>query len=308
MKLGGCKVIILCLMSLFLGAAGKLWAQALPVTPDNVRLIESLPFCSGTVGGRGKVLYLDIAQPKGQLRDLPVVLLVHGGGWVSGSRHDYRRVLLALAQQDRVAVSIDYRLAPGSRFPAQLEDVKCAVRWIRAHAPQYQMDTRYLVAVGGSAGAHLVALLGTTAGMAQFEGQGGFAAHSSHIDAMVLHGGPYDLLPLSRALASSPAPQHAAALDAVVQLMGASHQQDPQAYLNASPTHYASARSAPALFLHGAKDPVVPARQAQEFDALLRARGVRSEAMIIEGAGHGDFGDTPDVVMERFIAFVRGAL
>lgn len=171
-----------------------------------------------------------------------------------------------------------------------------------------KFDTRRIVAVGGSAGAHLVALLGTTAGMPQFEGHGGFAQYSSHIDAMVLHGGPYDLLHLAQQFAANPTPEHVGSLQAVARLLGASHQQDPRAYQDASPSNYASSGAVPALLVHGTLDPLVPDQEVQRFDALLRSKGVRSELWIIDGAGHGDFGDTPEVVMERFIAFVRGAL
>jgi acetyl esterase/lipase len=95
--------------------------------PATVQLSEALPFCTGQVGAATETLRLDIAQPRNQLAPLPVVLLVHGGGWGAGSRQDYRPLQLALAQQNMVAVSVDYRLAPASRFPAQLEDVKCAL-------------------------------------------------------------------------------------------------------------------------------------------------------------------------------------
>lgn len=310
MKLGFCRYIEnFCRVVLLLVIAGSSWGQALPAAPDDVLLIENLPFCTGQrVSGQEEILHLDMARPRRQAQNLQVVLLVHGGGWSGGSRRDYRHLMFSLAQQGMVGVSVDYRVTPGNRFPAPLEDVKCAVRWIRAHAGSYQFDTRRIVAVGGSAGAHLVAMLGTTAGIAQFEGQGGFAQQSSHIDAMVLHGGPYDLLHLARSFTANPAPEHVGSLKAVVQLLGVTHLESPQAYLDASPSRHASPRSAPALLLHGTLDPLVPYQEAQRFDTLLRSKGVRSEALIIQGAGHGDFGSDPGLIMRRFMDFLRGRL
>ncbi len=309
MELLACRCIKHCWhMVLILLLAGSSCARAVTAAPDDVLLTENLPFCNGQGASGQEVLHLDMARPRALTQSVPVVLLVHGGGWSGGSRRDYRHLMFGLAQQGVVGVSVDYRLTPANRFPAPLEDVKCAVRWIRAHAVPYQFDTRRIVAVGGSAGAHLVAMLGTTAGIAQFEGQGGFAQQSSHIDAMVLHGGPYDLLQLARDFTANPMPGRVGSLRALTQLLGATHLENPQAYLGASPSQYATHRSASALLLHGALDPLVPYQEAQRFDALLRSKGVRSEALIIQGAGHGDFGSDPGPIVQQFMAFVRGRL
>lgn len=275
--------------------------------PLSVQLTEGVPFCTGLIGDGVDVLKLDIAQPRGLHRAAPVVMLVHGGGWGAGSRLDYRPLMLALAQQNMVAVSVDYRLTPHSRFPAQLEDVKCAVRWIRAHAALYHMDTRRLVAVGGSAGAHLVALLGTTAGRPEFEGRGGFAAQSSHIDAMVLHGGPYDLVAGVQEALAAPSTESTHAVNMAERLLGGPLAQHPQAYREASAATYASRQSAPALIVHGRLDPLVPFQQATRFHERLRSSQVPSELIVIDGAGHADFGPHPDLVTRRFLGFIKGS-
>lgn len=258
------------------------------------------------VNGQPQHLLHDVSRPKDQSKDLPVVLLVHGGGWVGGSRTDYRFMQNALAQQQFVTVSIDYRLSPDSVFPAQVEDAKCAVRWLRENAHQYRMDTRRVVAMGASAGAHLVALLGTTQGMPQFEGSGGHANQSSSIDAMVLHGGPYNLGPLVREMSAHPTADSPASLKAVSMLLGGNTDSNSQAYRGASPATYASPKSAPALLLHGQHDTVVPHSQALSFDALLRAKGVSSDVVIMDGAGHGDFGSNPGPVIEKLLLFIKG--
>ena len=280
--------------------------ESIPKTPADVVLTESIPFCTGDVKGQPRPLLLDVARPKAQSKDLPVVLLVHGGGWVSGKKEDYRFMQTALAQQQYVAVSIDYRLAPDSVFPAPVEDVKCAVRWIRENAHAQRMDTRRIVAMGASAGAHLVVMLGTTQGMAQFEGSGGHSNQSSAIDAMVLHGGPFALGPLARELSAHPTADSPASQKAVTMLLGGNTDFNSQAYRDASPAIFASPKSAPALLLHGAEDTVVPNSESVGFDALLRSKGVSSDLLIMPKAGHGDFGSDPGPVVLKLLDFIKG--
>lgn len=280
--------------------------RSLPKTPDDVVVIEAVPYCTGMVNGQPQPLLLDVVRPKGQSNDLPVILLAHGGGWVGGSRTEYRFMANALAQQHYIAISADYRLSPDSVFPAQIQDLKCAVRWLRENAHLYRMDTRRVVAMGASAGAHLVALLGTTQGMPQFEGSGGHQHQSSAIDAMVLHGGPYSLGPLAREMSAHPTSDSPASLKAVSMLLGGNTDPSSKPYSDASPATYASPKSAPTLLLHGQNDTVVPHSEAVRFDALLKSKGVSSELMIMNGAGHGDFGTNPGIVVEKLLSFIKG--
>lgn len=277
----------------------------IPSTPDNVSLTEGIPFCTGLVEGQPQPLLLDIASPKGQSRALPVVLVVHGGGWAGGSRLDYRYMINWLAQNDMVGVSVDYRLSPKSIFPAQLEDLKCSVRWLREHEALYRFDTRRITAIGASAGGHLVAMLGATGGMSQFEGVGGFQGRSSAIDAMVLHAGAYDLGPLVRQLKANPTSEASAGIQAVAMLLGGNTDTTSQVYRNASPTSYVSAKTVPALLLHGRKDTLIPYTEAVRFGSLLTSRGVDNEVVIIDGAGHGDFGADPGSIIMKLRTFLK---
>ena len=265
----------------------------IPATPDSVSLTEGIPFCTGAVDGVQQPLLLDIARPKGQSKSLPVVLVVHGGGWAGGSRADYRYMINWLAQQNMVGVSVDYRLSPKNTFPAQLEDVKCAARWIRENARTQRLDTRRVVAMGASAGAHLVALLGTTQRVSQFEGVGGHPTRSSKIDAMVLHAGVYDLGPLVSELAANLTSETRAGIQAVAMLLGGNTDPTSLAYRNASPASYVSAKTVPALLLHGRNDSLVPFSEAVRFGTLLTRHGLDNEVVIMNGAGHGDFGSDP---------------
>ncbi len=271
-----------------------------------VSVTEGVPFCTTGPFGAKQTLLLDIAQPKGQSQALPVVLMVHGGGWAGGSRADYRYMIDAIAAQGMVGVSIDYRLAPQNTFPAPLQDVKCAVRWIRENAAKYQMDTKRVVAMGGSAGAHLVALLGSTAGMPEFEGSGGYANQSSHIDAMVLHAGPYDLGRVVRQAQAQPTAQSKLGVQAVHMLLGGNNDPESQAYRLASPTTYVSQNTVPTLLIHGRKDTLVPFTEATQMHALIQSKHVPSKILLIDDAGHGDFGANPGPIVLDLIAFLKG--
>jgi acetyl esterase/lipase len=276
-------------------------SAGLPKTPDTVFLAENVPYC---VGGN-EILTLDVARPRNGAGPSPAVLLVHGGGWGAGTKQEYRAMMLGLAQAGMVAVSVDYRLAPAHRFPAPLEDVKCAVRWMRAHAPLYRMDARRIVALGGSAGAHLVAMLGTTGGDPRFEGRGGFADHSSRIDAMVLHAGPYDLTTGYEESLREAGPEPESVRNMLSAFLGGAPATKAATYRDASPASHVSAHSAPALLIHGRNDTLIPPSQAIRFDGVLRQAGVPSELVIVEGAGHSDFGPEPDRVTQRLLAFLR---
>lgn len=294
-------------MPFFLACAVTSCAKegGIPATPDSVSLTEGIPFCTGAVDGVQQPLLLDIARPKNQSKSLPVVLVVHGGGWAGGSRTDYRHMINWLAQQNMVGVSVDYRLSPKSIFPAQLEDVKCATRWIRANQTQYQFDARRITAIGASAGSHLVSLLGTTAGMSQFEGVGGHSTYSSKIDGMILHAGVYNLGPLVQQLKANPSSETHGAIQAVSMLLGGNTDSASQAYKNASPASYVSANTVPALILHGSHDTLVPPSEAVRFGTLLSSRGLDNDVVIMDGAGHGDFGSDPGPVIQKMLSFLK---
>jgi acetyl esterase/lipase len=213
--------------------------------------------------------------------------------------------MLGFAKRGLVCVSVDYRLAPKYHFPCQLEDVKCAARWVRANAAKYHVDPQHIGAVGGSAGANLVALLGTTSGSGKWEGSGGNAEQSSAIQMMICHGTPADLL-----LGWEHAPrQHwlegMAVRGMLNNFLGGTPERVKAAYLDASPVRHVSKGAPPALLLHGAADPLVPVEQAEVFAAALEKAGASVELVRIEGAGHADLGKEPDKVIARMTAFIQ---
>lgn len=174
-----------------------------------------------------------------------------------------------------LAVSINYRLAPQYKFPAQIEDAKYAIRFLRANASLFGINPDRIGVWGGSAGGHLVALLGTTDASAGMEGSGGYPNQSSRVRAVVDMFGPTDIAVLFRAGGGS----------VLEQVFGTS---DPnsQAVKLASPVTYVSPDDPPCLILHGDKDNVVPLAQSQILYSRLQAAGVPATLVVVKNGGH----------------------
>jgi acetyl esterase/lipase len=200
----------------------------------------------------------------------PVTMYVHGGGWSSGDKTQGagKSEIPALQSAGFLVVSVNYRLAPEYVFPAMIEDVKCAVRYLRAHASEYNLDPNRIGVWGGSAGGHLVALLGTSDESAGFD-VGEYLDQSSRVQAVVDMFGPTDL---------------------TVQFEGgyegASRVFDGFDAALASPVTYASSDDPPFLMLHGDTDKLVPIEQSQILLAALQAADVPAELVTVTNAGH----------------------
>jgi acetyl esterase/lipase len=236
--------------------------------------------------GGGKDLKLDLARPEQSSGLLPAIVYIHGGGWQGGNREMYRNDIQEAAKRGYVAVTVSYRLTdpdahgkPKHPFPAQVEDVKCAVRWLRANAEKYHVDPNRIGATGGSAGGHLSLMLGVLGESQKFEGNGGHPGVSSRVQAVVNYFGPTDLIHLATSNK-----RVAAILDV---LLDGPPEQKGASYRAASPITYVSKDDPPILTVHGTADPVVPVDQATEFDAAMKKAGASHTLMLMEGEGHG---------------------
>ncbi len=259
-----------------------------PTVPEGVEFQPNLTYSRAG----DEDLRLDLARPKQGHGPFPAMVYVHGGGWSAGSRTDYHSLMLPLARRGIVGISVDYRLTPKHRFPAPLEDVKAAVRWLRANAAKYNVDPDRIGAIGGSAGAHLVALLGTT------------AAEQEKVSFIVCHGGPYDLELGYRRTLTDPTPGFIAGRYSLEKLIGGPLDRFEQAYRQASPIHHVSKNTPPVLLIHGSLDKTVPVEQAQVFYRKLQELGVESQLVEIADAGHSDFGQSPDRVSAQMFGFL----
>jgi acetyl esterase/lipase len=268
---------------------------------DPMRLAWAALFCCGLQEGGaeieiqadlaygqagGETLRLDLARPKAGKGPFPAIVCIHGGGWSAGSRRDAAPVALELARRGYVAAAVGYRLAPKHRWPAQIEDVKRAVRWLRANAAKHRIDPERIGAVGVSAGAHLAALLGTTTPKEKLEGPGD-EGQSSRVRAVVAWAGPYDFVAGLDGLVRQEPVQGQTAGTLVAQFLGGSPSDAAEKYRTASPTTHATKDDAPFLLIHGGADRLVPMEQAELFEKALKAAGVEVELRRYPSAGHG---------------------
>lgn len=231
----------------------------------------------GTGGTTG--LKLDMAIPKEGEGPFPAIVCLHGGGWIGGERQQMRGTIEALARRGYVAVSPDYRLAPRDRFPAQIEDCKAAVRWLRANAETYRINPQRIGAFGFSAGAHLACLLGVTGKDDRLEGTGSNAEQSSTVQAIVSFFGPTDF--------TRPGWSNEVRQRHLVPFLGGTVEEKADVYRRASPLTYAGKNAPPFLFVHGTADDIVPIQQSEVMVEKLRQAGVSARLITVQGEGHG---------------------
>ena len=240
-------------------------------------------------------LRLDLARPATSERPLPAVLVFHGGGWVQGNKAQFRPLARFLAEEGYFGATVQYRLArpgPGNPapWPAQIEDAKCAVRWLRANAKRYNVDPDRIAALGFSAGAHLAMLLGTMDPQDGLEGTGGCAEQSSKVNAVVAFYGPTDMglpPPANRLdLPKLSAEERSRVLRgmALAAVLGREFGKDPT---RASPLSYVDRNDAPMLLFQGTKDRLVDPRNTRLMVDALSEAGVPGKAVFMVGLGHG---------------------
>jgi acetyl esterase/lipase len=230
----------------------------------------------GTVDGID--LKMDIYYPTKANGLVPAVLHVHGGGWTKGDKALTAGIIdiIRLLRHGYLVASINYRLAPKYKFPAHIQDVKCAVRYLRAHAIEYGIDPDHIGAFGGSAGGHLVALLGTTDDSAGFDDSGGWPQQSSRVQAVANMFGPSDLTTIFKGAMPS----------LLIQVFG-TRDRNSESIVKASPITHVTADDPPFLILHGNRDKLVPVSQSQILHEKLLAADVSSTLIIVKNAGHG---------------------
>lgn len=213
----------------------------------------------------------------------PLILWIHGGAWRGGSKADVP--ILPLVERGYAIASVDYRLSTQAEFPAQLHDLKGAVRYLRASAPRYELDPERFVAAGSSAGGHLAALLGTTGGNRELAGTvGGNPDTADGVQAILDWFGPTDLTTI---LSQSTPHGLNVRVPALELLLGGQPAEKSALARAASPTFHVDAADPPLMIFHGDRDPQVPINQSHQLHGEYLRVGATAEFDVIYGGAHG---------------------
>ena len=278
---------------LFLFVTGCVVASAQPLgqpVPADTIVHRDLAY----VPGGHERQKLDLYLPKGGT-NLPLIINIHGGAFKMGSKeHGVPTEYLA---QGYAVASINYRLSQHAKFPAQIEDCKAAVRWLRAHAAEYRLDAKQIAAWGASAGGHLAAMLGTTGDVKEFD-VGGNLDQSSRVQAVVDYFGPTDFLQMDAHRLPN-GMTHDPANSPESLLIGGAIQENKEKTARANPITYVTSDDPPFLICHGDADQLVPHHQSELLEAALKKAGVTVTFYSVPGAGHGPFSDPKVAVMTR---------
>jgi len=278
---------------LLLAFAAAAFAQTpnAPKIPDTVLADRDVAYSN--VGGKQT---MDVIRPRdASTTPRPAVLLVHGGGFRAGTKEGYIPLAVKLAERGYVAATVTYRLSPGAQFPAPVEDVKAAVRFLRANAAKYNLDPEHIGALGGSAGGHLVLMLGVTGGVEEFEGSGPNKDQSSRVQCVVDEYGPSDF---TQSYSKS-----VDAAEVLPMFLGGDLDHERLAHIRSSPLNWVTPNAAPTLAIHGTLDPYVAYEQSLWLVERMIAAGVPAEIETITGAGHGFKGTDADRADARAFAW-----
>ena len=241
------------------------------VLPDDIAIFHDLRYREGAV----KHWTLDLAMPKGDVgAPRPAIVVIHGGGWIEGDKSSFSTPMnrppgniIDFAKLGFVAATVNYRLAGEAPFPAALDDCKCAVRWLRAHASEYRIDPERIGAWGNSAGGHLALLLGMADEEPDARDDGPFREQSSRVQAVVSDSGPVDLLYQF---------EHGQLRSVIERFLGGPAD-GPRAadYRRASPINRISPQAPPLMLIYGEIDGQVPIETADRFVESLGKAGLR---------------------------------
>ncbi|MDR3406500.1 MAG: alpha/beta hydrolase [Chthoniobacter sp.] len=245
--------------------------------PDDAKVLLDVSYVENGHARQKLDLYVP-AQPKG-----PLLIWIHGGGWRGGSKSQPPG--LAMLKNGVAVASVEYRFSQDAVFPAQIEDCKAAIRWLRAHAKEYGYRDDMFAAWGASAGGHLVALLDVTGKVRDFD-VGANLDQSSAVQCVIDWFGPSDFPAYDPDL-PTPMVQRENPESVIAQLFGGIVSQKLELAKRASPVTWVTKDAAPMLIMQGTKDPLVPLDQSQRLYDKLKAAGADVTLDVIEGAGHG---------------------
>ena len=260
-----------------------------------LNLLRDVPYIPD---GKNPFQSLDLYIPKHpKANPIPVIVWIHGGAWVSGDKN--HPPAAEILSHGFAVASLNYRLSNTSNHPAQIFDCKAAIRYLRAHAKEYNLDPERIGVWGHSAGGHLAALVGTSGGVKELEGDLGNNEQSSRVQAVVEWAGPSDLTTCADQAPPNCRIDFKSPSNPIAVLMGPN--KSWMSLLAASPVRYLSKDDPPMMILHAEDDDVVPVGQAKELDELYKEIGLPQKCHIVSHGGHAL--SNPDFVRESLDFF-----
>jgi len=245
---------------------------------DEVRILRDVEYAR--VGDTP--LKLDLYVPA-NVKTPPLVVWVHGGAWKGGSKNNPS--VLPLTQHGYALASVDYRLSTAAQFPAQIHDIKAAIRYLRATGKQHGIPTERIAITGGSAGGQLAALVGVTNGVKELEGSvGEHLSQSSDVQAIAVFYGASNLTTILNQSTPYGFKMRSEALDL---LLGGQPEAKHELARLASPVFHVDSRDPPLLWFHGDQDPQMPITQAHEMIGAYKKAGLPAQLEVVYGGAHG---------------------
>jgi acetyl esterase/lipase len=260
------------------------------------KVIRDVEFATVAASPLRLDLYLpDSKAPHG------LIVWVHGGAWRAGSRSAVD--LAEMTSRGWAVASVDYRLSPVARFPAQVHDIKAAIRYLRARAGQHGYPASRFVIAGSSAGGHLAALVGVSNGHAELEGSVGSERQvSSNVQAIV---SLYGASNLTSILAQSTPHGLSVRVPALELLLGGKPDAVPELARLASPVFHVAPSDPPLLMLHGDQDQQMPINQSHELEGAYTRLGLPVRLVVVHGSGHGGPAFTTQATLDLIDDFLR---
>lgn len=253
--------------------------------PAGIRMEKDVSYIPDGDAAQKLDIYLPVKTPE---KPLPLIVHIHGGGWRGGSK--FPCGVANMVPQGYIVASIEYRFSQKAIFPAQIQDCQAAIRWLRAHSKQYNIDTNKVGVVGGSAGGHLSALVGTSGGKKAFPPIGGNEEQSDKVQCVCDIFGPADFSTVVQQAADDKNVKNIFQFntpnDPYSGLIGTKLDDKPKADA-VSPVHYISADTPPFLILHGTHDALVPYAQSVQLEAALKEKSIPVWLQTLPGSGHG---------------------
>jgi acetyl esterase/lipase len=249
--------------------------------PDRTRIFRDIPYVPGSLL---KTQTLDLYIPKDAKQPTPLIIFLHGGGWRGGDKTNH--LSPGLLKAGYALASVNYRLTTEAIFPAQIHDVKAAVRWLRAHAKEYNYDPDRIGVWGYSAGGHLAQLVGTSSRVLALEGNGGNLDQSSKVQAVISWAGISDLTTIGGQAGKDNQLQLHKPVNLVSMFLGAHPNENKSLAWAASPIAYLSPDTPPMLIVHGEKDDVVPIEQSEQLYKAMKKAGLDATIVKLKGTTH----------------------